>query len=108
MGKRFGQELQGDEPGEFGVLGLVDHAHAPSTKLLENPVVRNGLAQHGRQLASRGELAYIIPVWPNDEAGCLLGASALTEARCETEPEGLACLGKGYVSAQVLERGKLA
>ena len=28
MAEHFGQELEGDKPGQLGVLGLVDHAHA--------------------------------------------------------------------------------
>jgi hypothetical protein len=29
------------------VFGLVDHAHAATTKLLDDAVVRDGLADHG-------------------------------------------------------------
>ena len=32
---------------EAGVLGLVDDAHAPAAELLEDPVVGDGLADHG-------------------------------------------------------------
>jgi len=32
---------------KFGVFGLIDHTHPPATELLENPIVRNGLADHG-------------------------------------------------------------
>ena len=48
LSKMFRQELQGDEPAELDVLGLVHHTHPAATKLLENPVVRNSLAQHRR------------------------------------------------------------
>ena len=44
----LGQELERHEAAELGVLGLVDHAHAPATQLLQNAIVRNGLANHAR------------------------------------------------------------
>jgi hypothetical protein len=31
---------------QAGVFGFVDHTHAAFTKLFEDPVVRNGLANH--------------------------------------------------------------
>ncbi len=31
---------------ELGVLGLVHHAHATATELLDDAVVRDGLANH--------------------------------------------------------------
>jgi hypothetical protein len=40
------QELEGDESLEMGVLRPVDHTHTPATELVENPVVRNCLANH--------------------------------------------------------------
>src|SRR5262245_15125503 len=40
------QELQSDEPAQFEILGLVDHAHPSTTKLFQNPVMGNGLADH--------------------------------------------------------------
>ena len=43
-GHVIGQELQGDEAVKPGVLGLVDHTHAPAAELLDNAVVRDGLA----------------------------------------------------------------
>jgi len=46
LGKMFGEELQGDEPAELGILGLVDHTHAAATQLLEDAVMRNALAYH--------------------------------------------------------------
>jgi hypothetical protein len=43
------QELQRHQPAEFGVLGLVDDAHATATELFYDAVVRNRLADHGRR-----------------------------------------------------------
>jgi hypothetical protein len=43
----LGQELQRDGPVEAGVLGLVDDTHAAAANLLEDAVVRDGLADHG-------------------------------------------------------------
>jgi hypothetical protein len=46
LGKMFRQELQGDEPAELHVLGLVDHTHATATQLLEDAMMRKGSAYH--------------------------------------------------------------
>ena len=40
------QKLQSHEAAEFGVFGLVDHTHAAPAELLDDAVVRNGLADH--------------------------------------------------------------
>src|SRR6266700_6675985 len=40
------QELEGHETAKLGVLGLVNHAHAATTKFLDNAVVRDGLVNH--------------------------------------------------------------
>jgi hypothetical protein len=50
MGNIFWQELQGDESTKLRILGLVYHSHAPAPELLDDAVVRNGLANH------RGEM----------------------------------------------------
>jgi hypothetical protein len=47
-GELGGQKLQGELPAQLGVFGLVDHAHAAASELLEDAVVRNGLAGHRR------------------------------------------------------------
>ena len=47
LGQLFGQELQGDGALEPGVLGLVDDTHAAAAELLQDPVVRYGLADAG-------------------------------------------------------------
>jgi hypothetical protein len=40
----IGQKLQGNEPAKLGVLGFVDHAHAAAAQLLNDAVMRDGLA----------------------------------------------------------------
>ena len=46
-GDFIGQELQCDKTMQPGVLGLVDHTHAAAAELLDDAVVRDGLADHG-------------------------------------------------------------
>ena len=46
-GDFIGQEFQGDKSAQPGVLGLVDDPHPAATELLDNAVVRDGLADHG-------------------------------------------------------------
>jgi hypothetical protein len=41
-----GQEFQGDETMQSSILGLVHHTHPPTAQLLDDAVVRNGLADH--------------------------------------------------------------
>ena len=49
VGHHFlGKKLEGNKASEFGVLSLVHHTHPATTQLLEDPVVRDGLANHGR------------------------------------------------------------
>ena len=50
-GKFIGKEFQRDLPAEARVLSLIDDAHASAAELLQNPVVGNGLAVHGRHRA---------------------------------------------------------
>ncbi len=47
FGNVVGQELQGDEAVQLHVLSLVDHTHAAAAELLDDAVVRDGLADHG-------------------------------------------------------------
>ncbi len=42
----LGQELQGDQAAQLGVLGFIHHAHAAAAELLQNPVMRDGGANH--------------------------------------------------------------
>ncbi len=46
-GNVFGQELESNEAVKAGVFGFVNHAHAATAELLDDAVVRNGLADHG-------------------------------------------------------------
>ena len=41
-----GQELHRHLPPEAFVLGQIDHAHAAGAERAENPIVRQGLADH--------------------------------------------------------------
>ena len=41
-GEAFGQEFQGDETAELGVLRFVDHAHAATAEFFHDSVVRDG------------------------------------------------------------------
>src|ERR1700740_1224229 len=45
------KELQRDETVEACVLRLVDHAHPSAADLLNNAVMRDGLANHGTEAA---------------------------------------------------------
>ena len=47
-GNIFRQELQGDEATKLRVLGLVDDTHPTTAQLLDDAVVRNGVADHWR------------------------------------------------------------
>src|SRR5215472_12716265 len=46
MGHVFGQELERDQAAELQVLSFVHDAHAAAAQLLEDPVVRNAVADH--------------------------------------------------------------
>ena len=39
VGDVIGQELEGDEAVQLGVLGLVDNTHAASAQSLQNPIM---------------------------------------------------------------------
>src|SRR5437667_345235 len=47
LGHAFRQELKGDKAVQPRVFGLVDNTHAAATELLDDAVVRDGLANHG-------------------------------------------------------------
>src|SRR6266849_26402 len=47
-GNLLGQELEGDEAMQPRILGLVDNTHTASAELLDDAVVRNGLADHAQ------------------------------------------------------------
>ena len=40
------KKFQGDKASEFGVFSFVDHTHPAAAQLIEDAVVRNGLADH--------------------------------------------------------------
>src|SRR5690349_1267270 len=42
----FGQELESNKPAEFEVFGLEHHTHTAAAQLLNDAVVRDGLADH--------------------------------------------------------------
>ena len=42
------EELEGYESTELGVLGFVHHAHPAPSELLDDSVMRDGLADHGQ------------------------------------------------------------
>src|SRR5580658_6150030 len=44
FGDIVGQEFESDKTMEACVLGFVDHTHPTTAELLDNPVVRDGLA----------------------------------------------------------------
>src|ERR1700728_3220176 len=46
-----GQELQSNKAIEFGVLGFEYDAHSAGAQLLEDAIVQDGLADHGRRLS---------------------------------------------------------
>src|SRR5215472_4880633 len=50
MGHVFGQELERDQAAELQVLSFVHDAHTAAAQLLEDPVVRNGLADHWNEI----------------------------------------------------------
>src|ERR1700734_2041922 len=50
FGPFIGGKLQRDEATEGYVFGLVDHTHATATELLDDAVVRDGLAEHAGEI----------------------------------------------------------
>jgi hypothetical protein len=51
FGHFVGQKLQRNKAIEFGVLGFEYYAHPAGTQLLDDAIVRDGLADHGRRLS---------------------------------------------------------
>jgi hypothetical protein len=49
VGKIIGKELEGNVATELQVLGFVNYTHAPATKLLDDAIVRDGLADHAQE-----------------------------------------------------------
>ena len=52
--KFFRQKLQRDQPAEFCVLGLIDHAHAAAAEFVHDVVVGDGFVDHGALILSGG------------------------------------------------------
>jgi hypothetical protein len=52
LGYFIGQEFQGDETIQLHVLGLVDDTHATAAQLLDDAVVRDGLADQDEACAA--------------------------------------------------------
>jgi hypothetical protein len=46
-GQIVGEKFQSDEAAEVGVLCFVNHTHPPTTELLDDAVVRDGLPDEG-------------------------------------------------------------
>ena len=44
VSRHIGEKFQSDLPVQADIFRLVDHPHAAGSKLLDHPVVRNGLA----------------------------------------------------------------
>ena len=61
-----GKEFQRDETMQASVFGLVNHAHAAAPQLFDNPVVRDGLADHVGVALRRNAIlwAYVAGVNP--------------------------------------------
>src|SRR5258708_901420 len=52
FGHFVGQKLQRNKAIEFGVLGFEYYAHPAGAQLLDNAIVQDGLADHGRTLVA--------------------------------------------------------
>ena len=53
LGHVFGQELESHKAMQPGVLGLVDDTHPAAAQLLDDAIVRDGLADH--ECSEKGE-----------------------------------------------------
>jgi len=51
LGDIIGQKLQGDKSVQGYVLGLIDNTHPATAELLDDAVVRDGLADHAEEFA---------------------------------------------------------
>jgi hypothetical protein len=49
MSNAIGKKFEGYKPAEADILSLVHHTHPPTAQLLDNAVVRDGLADHWRE-----------------------------------------------------------
>ena len=67
LGHFIRQELEGDKAAEFDVFGLVDDSHPATAELLDDAVVRDGLADHWAEILG----PEIGQVNETREVGCL-------------------------------------
>jgi hypothetical protein len=49
LGYIVGQELESNKPAELHILSLVDNTHTAAAQLLDDAVMRDGLADHWRE-----------------------------------------------------------
>jgi hypothetical protein len=54
LGKVSGEKLECHESPKFGVLGLVHYTHPAAAQLLDDAVMRDGLADHAREESTKG------------------------------------------------------
>ena len=54
-----GEELQGNESAEARILRLVHDSHAAAAELLDDAVVRDGLADHGVAIRSPSRITRV-------------------------------------------------
>src|SRR5262249_47617220 len=71
VGEVVRQEFKCDKAAELGVLGFVNHTHAPASQFFDNAVVRNSLAYKG--FGTRHSEAIL---------GCVRKASQRTDDYC--------------------------
>ena len=56
FGHFVGQKFQGDEAVQAGVFGFIDHSHAAAAELLDDPIMRDGLAEQWKSLQPRASM----------------------------------------------------
>src|SRR6202034_20464 len=54
VGNIIRQEFQSDKTAEFEILGLINHNHPTAAELLDDAVVRDGLASHWAEMLGVG------------------------------------------------------
>ncbi len=78
------QELERDETVETSILSFVDDSHTAATKLFNDAVMRDGLADHGRRSCF---LARILgaPALPSQFCSNFLGVQMILHCRLHTQ-----------------------
>jgi hypothetical protein len=96
LGQFFREEFESDKTVEPGVFSLVDHTHPPAAQLLDDAIVRNGLADHRTGILG-------LEVWQVNEAAVnWLGftmISAVASTTYEAESPNTGKLGCGFLNA---------